>query len=454
MDCTLESVRVHMHFAVRASGPAASKLAPAWFYAIIPYRLSVGLTSTLLPLFVVQVIGGTVADVGVVAALGPLVGVPAAVFWGNLSDRQRRRRPFLILGFLGYAVSTILLGLTSSVGEVILVSMTGALLSTAIEPVASALIVDQLPEGAWAEAFGRYNRIGGWSLVTGLGAGMLWLSVSPTWWDVAASMRGLFLFAGTTSALSLVLVLRFLREPAVVRRRRPFRRAFAGHLVVAVVERALHSPNRLLYHVLRPTSLSDLRAHATGSLGRYYLATLLLFFTMALGFVPFPIFLTDVLDATSTQVFLVFLIKAATDATFYVPMGRLVRRRSGVELLSLASAVRVGILGAYALVALLWPGPHSLVAVSLIFMLTGVTWAAIAVAGTTAVAVFAQKGLEGRAMGLYNAVLGLGWVSGSLAGGWCAATFGYGASFGSAAILMAMMVIWFWRLRMRMPNQA
>ncbi|MGD9049791.1 MAG: MFS transporter [Anaerolineae bacterium] len=442
-----------MNFAARASGHAASELAPAWFYAIIPYRLSVGLTSTLLPLFVVQVVGGNVADVGVVAALGPLVGVPAAIFWGNLSDRWRRRRPFLILGFLGYAVFTILLGLTDSVAEVILVSMAGALLSTAIEPVASALVVDQLPEEAWAEAFGRYNRIGGWSLVTGLGVGMLWLAVSSTWWGVAASMRGLFLFAGITAALSLVLALRFLREPAVVRGRRPFRRAFAGRLVVAVVERALHSPNRLLYHVLRPAFLSDLRSQVEGSLGRYYLATLFLFFAMALGFVPFPIFLTDVLDATSTQVFLVFLIKAATDAVFYLPMGRVVRRRSGVELLALASAVRVGILGAYALAAWLSPGPRGLIPVGLIYVLTGVTWAAIAVAGTTAVAVFAKKGLEGRAMGLYNAVLGLGWISGSLAGGWCAATFGYGASFGAAAVLMAMMAIWFWRLPMRMPSQ-
>jgi predicted MFS family arabinose efflux permease len=82
-----------------------------------------------------------------------------------------------------------------------------------------------------------------------------------------------------------------------------------------------------------------------------------------------------------------------------------------------------------------------------------VTWAAIAVAGTTAVAALAPKGLKGRAMGLYNALLGLGWIAGSFAGGWCAATFGYGASFGSAAVLMVMMAIWFWRLRMRMPGQ-
>jgi MFS family permease len=442
-----------MDFTARAAGRAPSKAAPTWFYAIIPYRLSVGLTSTLLPLFVVQVVGGTVADVGVVAALGILVGVPAAVFWGNLSDRQRRRRPFLVLGFLGYAASTLLLGLANSVGGVILVNMAGALLSTAVEPVASALVVDQLPEEAWAESFGRYNRIGGWSFVTGLGVGMAWLALSSAWWDVATSMRGLFLFAGATAALSLLLVLRFLREPTVVREHRPFKPAFVGRLVVAVVERALHSPSRLRYYVLRPTIVSDLRHHLKDSLGRYYLGTLLLFFAMAVGFVPFPIFLTDILDATSIQVFFVFLIKAATDAAFYVPMGRIVRRRKGIGLLAQASAVRVGILGAYAVIALLRPGPSGLLPVSLIHILTGVTWAAIAVAGTTAVAALAPKGLEGRAMGLYNALLGLGWVAGSFTGGWCAATLGYAASFGTAAVLMAMMAIWFWRLRILMQRR-
>jgi predicted MFS family arabinose efflux permease len=174
---------------------------------------------------------------------------------------------------------------------------------------------------------------------------------------------------------------------------------------------------------------------------------------MAVGFVPFPIFLTDILDATSIQVFFVFLIKAATDAAFYVPMGRIVRRRKGIGLLAQASAVRVGILGAYAVIALLRPGPSGLLPVSLIHILTGVTWAAIAVAGTTAVAALAPKGLEGRAMGLYNALLGLGWVAGSFTGGWCAATLGYAASFGTAAVLMAMMAIWFWRLRILMQRR-
>jgi MFS family permease len=424
-----------------------SELAPAWFYAITPYRLGVGLTATLLPLFVVQVLGGSVIDVGYVAALGPLVGVPASVFWGNVSDRMHRRRPFLILGFLGFAGSTILLGFASSVGQVVVISMIGALLSTAVEPVASALVMDRLPEEQWAESFGRFNQIGGWSFVAGLAVGMAWLTMLPRMWSMSTSMRGLFLVAGGTAFLSLVLLLRSLPESSSAGRRLSFRPAMVGRLVVAVIEQALLHPSRVRFYMPRPSIVAGLRHYLKNALGRYYLATLFLFFSAALGLVPFPIFLTDVLGASSPQVFFVFLVKAATDALFYMPMGRLVRRRSGIVVLALASGVRVAILGALTLVALVRPGTSGLVPVTLVHVLTGVTWAAIAVSGTTVVAALAPKGLEGRAMGLYNSVIGLAWIVGSLVGGWVAGSLGYVASFGLAAGMMALMAIWLWRQR-------
>jgi MFS family permease len=402
---------------------------------------------------VVQVLGGTVADVGYVAALGPLVGVPASILWGNLSDRLHSRRPFLILGFLGFAASTILLGTARSVWEAAVISMAGGLLSTAVEPVASALVLDQLPEHRWAESYGRLNQIGGWSFVAGLGLGAAWLALLPRWWGATASMRGLYLFAGIAASLSLMLVIRFLQDSAVVRKRRPFHPALVGRLVVSVVELALHHPSRLRVHLLRPAPLSGLQDHLRNALGRYYLATLLLFFTIALGLVPFPIFLTDVLGASNTQVFLIFLIKAATDAAFYVPMGRIVQRRRGILLLAQASAARVGILGAFALIALLRPPSIGLALVPLVHVFTGVTWAAIAVSGTTAVAALAPVGLKGRAMGLYNAVIGLGWIVGSLVGGWFAEAMGYVISFGASALLMALMALWFWRLRNSVPGR-
>jgi MFS family permease len=128
-------------------------------------------------------------------------------------------------------------------------------------------------------------------------------------------------------------------------------------------------------------------------------------------------------------------------------MGRAVQRRRGIGLLAQAAAGRVIIFGLFALIALIRPEPIGLAVVALVHVLTGVTWAAIAVSGTTAVAVLAPDGLEGRAMGLYNAIIGAAGIVGSLAGGYLAEALGYGVSFGSAALLIGLAAVWFWRLR-------
>jgi DHA1 family multidrug resistance protein-like MFS transporter len=421
--------------------------APTWFYVFIPQKLGSGLTATLLPLFVVQVAGGNVADVGRVTALAALAGVPASIFWGNLSDRLGRRRPFLLLGFLGFATSLLLISLGHSVSQVLIVSTLGALFSTAIEPVASALVLDNVPEDRWPESLGRFNQIGGWSFVAGLLVGTAWLALLPGQWSPALAMRGLFLTAGGVASLSLALALGWLREPPTVRGRRRFHPGLIGRLAVAVVERALFYPPRLRYFVLRPAFLAQVRQHLRNALGRYYLCSLLSFFAIHVGFVPFPIFLTDTLGATNAQVFLISLIKFTIDALLYVPMGRVVQRRRGIGLLAQATAVRVGVFGLFALIALVRPGPIGLVVVAFVHIFSGVTWAAIAVSGTTAVAMLAPKGVEGRALGLYNAIIGAAGIAGSLAGGYLAQVFGYAVSFGTAALLMSLTAAWLWRLR-------
>jgi len=388
--------------------------------------------------------------VGRVTALAALAGVPASVFWGNLSDRPGRRRPFLLLGFLGFAASTLLIGLGHSVSQVLIVSTLGALFSTAIEPVASALVLDNVPQDRWPESLGRFNQIGGWSFVAGLLVGTAWLALLPGQWGPALAMRGLFLTAGGIASLSLALTLGWLHEPLTVRGRRRFHPIFhaqPGLAIQAKARQALSHLPRLRYFVLRPAFLAQVRQHLRNALGRYYLCSLLSFFAIHVGFVPFPIFLTDTLGATNAQVFLISLIKFTIDALLYVPMGRVVQRRRGIGLLAQATAVRVGIFGLFALIALVRPGPIGLVVVTFVHIFSGVTWAAIAVSGTTAVAMLAPKGVKGRALGLYNAIIGAGGIAGSLAGGYLAQVFGYAVSFGTAALLMSLAAAWLWRLR-------
>lgn len=433
--------------------PQTKPLIPRWLYVFTPHKLGSGLTSTLMPLFIVQVMGGSVADVGRITSLTALAGVPGSILWGNLSDRLGRRRPFLLLGFLGFGLATSLIGAGRSMTQLLLFSVVGGALGAAIGPVASALVLDDAPEDQWPEQVGRFNQIGGWSFVTGLMLGTLWLSQLPPRWGAEAAMRGLFLLAGGVALLSLVVTMLWLPEPRAVRSHRQFHPRLTGKLAVSVVERGLFYPPRMLYFVLRPAFLGQVRRYLKNTLGRYYLCSFLLFFAINVGFVPFPIFLTDVLDATNAQVFLITLIKSTTDAFFYVPMGRVMQRRQGIGLQAQASAVRVAIFGIYALLSLARPGPAGLIVVGTVHILTGVTWAAIAVSGTATVAVLAPKGLEGRAMGLHNAIIGAAGIVGSLVGGHLAHGLGYSASFGAGGLLMGMSAIWLWRLRASIPME-
>ncbi len=81
------------------------------------------------------------------------------------------------------------------------------------------------------------------------------------------------------------------------------------------------------------------------------------------------------------------------DSLFYLPMGRAVQRGRGIGLQAQAVAVGVGISGFFALLAVVRPGqPGTRRAGPPV---DGVTWAAIAVSGTTVTAILAPKGLEG-----------------------------------------------------------
>ncbi len=434
--------------------PRRAKFYLSWFYSIVPQKLGEGATSALMPLFIAQVLRGNVADVGEISAAAALAGVPGSIFWGNASDKVRRRKPFLLLGFLGFALSTALIGMAHSIQVVLIASIVGGLLSSAIGPVATALVVDTTPVEKLPEAFGSFSRIGGWSFVGGLLTGTLWLRFLPPRWGNAASMRGLFIFAALVAPVSIFLAQLWAVEPVTVRDRRRLSPSRVGKAAIVVVERALLYPPYTLYFILRPTFLRDARNYLRNALPQYYMSSFLLFFAINEGFVPFPLFLTDVLKATNAEVFLISLLKSSVDALFYMPMARAIRRHSSIEIQALAVAGRIGIFLAFAAASFVNPGRIGIPFVVAVHLFTGVTWAAISVSSPTAVASLYPKDLRGKAMGLYNAVIGAAGIVGSLAGGYAANAWGYGASFVIAALAMGITAVWLWRLRLMVPSPA
>ncbi|MBD1939530.1 MFS transporter [Microcoleus sp. FACHB-68] len=427
---------------------------PLWFFAFVPYKLGEGLLITLLPLFIVQVAGGSVADVGNIHSIISLAGVVAFIFWGNLSDMMKRRRPFLTIGFLGFAVFTCLIALEQNVSHILLWSFLVGFLMAAVTPVASALVLDSVPEDERAESFSRFYEISGWSFVAGVVLGAAWLALMPQYWGVTGSMRALLLFAGGFASLSLILCLYWVKEPKNARSRRHFQPQLRGRLAVGVIEeRARIYSSRMIYFILHPGILRQTSQLLESPLILYYLCSISFFFAIQIVFVPFPIFLTDVLKATNTQVLLITVSKAIVETFFYIPAGRFIKHRNGVTLQAVATGLRVLIFLIFATVAFMQPTPASLIIVGLTHLLTGITWAAINLSSMTTIANLTPKGQEGTALGVYNAMIGISTVVGSFMSGWLAKTFGYSVCFVTGAVLVGGIAVGLWSLRTALPTK-
>lgn len=427
-----------------------SSSVPRWFYSLIPYNIGAGMLENLLPLFIVQVIAGSVTDVGTVRAVISVASVLAFILWGNLSDRLKSRRPFLLLGFAGFGVYMLLLSFGTNVNQVLVYSLLGGFLISAVAPVATALVVDTVPEKQLPKAFRTFCEMGSWSFLGAIILGGIWLSILSNTWGTVMAMRSLFFCTGLLALSGLILCLLWVREPRQVTSRREFNPRLLGRLSIAAIERRLmFAPTRTIYFILRPQWLGK---QLQRPLILYYLCSAIFFIGIHLFFTPFPIFLTEGMGATNTQVLLISLGKSGIEALFYKPMGQFLQAQNCIKLQAMSVAVRMGSLICFTLLALVKPTPVTLFLAGLTHLLTGITWAVINVSSAMCVAQLATKGQEGMALGMYNSVIGVATIFGALASGYIVASFGYSACFSIGAILCGFTAFGLWWLETVMPT--
>lgn len=429
-----------------------------WFYSFLPHKMGAGSTLSLLPLFITDVLGANVAVVGIASALSSAAAVPAAWFWGWLSDRFGSRRSYLTLGFLGFALPTLLMAFSRDVATFVLLVVAAAALGMAATPVSSTLIMDSLPRGNWDEAFGRFNQIGGWALVAGRIFGFLWMTYAVLWWGNEFAQRNLWLIGGGLGLLSVAGA--WWMTPVLNRRRLPERLHSAeivGKTGFSLVERPRYQPNSL-HHLptLNPLRLVRQLAAASVPAGIrdinrpllfYYLISFLLFTASVMAYTPFAVWQRQELGNTPGHVFLVGMINSIAAAFSYRWVGGAIRRRDSLIVQAATLTLRVMVFGGFAAISLLGlRGTGSLAILIFLQALSGLSWAGIAVAGHITVAHLAPRGREGAAVGAYNSFIGLGAILGALVSGYIVLWLGYGLAFAVGAggigltVLMLLLV--------------
>lgn len=398
-----------------------------WYYTFLPYNISGGSTSPLIPLFVTQGLKGTIAEVGIVSALSSVASVPASIVWGNLSDTTGKRRIFVLIGFLGMALAMIMMGLSMTMSQYYMANLILGMLASAAAPVGTVLVLESFEKHEWAKRLGDFSKVGGIGWVIGLVLGTIWLQfLAPD--DGAITMRALFILAGALSLVSLFLGLKWIPEP----KERVDRDSLDKHVLsvpVNIVERARYLPQRMV-GILRISSKNLRMSNFPQNLRRYYLVIFLIFTGFLTFYVGLPIFLNSYVGLTSSEVFIIYLASSLTSALIYGPAGRWVSRIGGKRIQMISIAIRIVTIPTFFLVTLF---PMSVISQMIVFgalhSIMGFCWANIAVAGNSLVSNMSYKDFRTQALGMYSAIQGVAAILGCLIGGYVANYFGYLETF-------------------------
>lgn len=173
------------------------------------YRLtfSLGPVATLVQLLILQ-FNGTVIEVGLALTLFNAVSIPAALFWGFVTDRFQQRRPLILASF---AVTPLILALFLFANNGYWVSFLYALFSfgtTASTTPLNLLVMETENKSKWASAFTKFSLITSVGQTIGLLLGMILSLYFPITYVVIPLAISSLVAAG----LALVLI----KEPAIV----------------------------------------------------------------------------------------------------------------------------------------------------------------------------------------------------------------------------------------------
>lgn len=408
-----------------------------WLYAWALGYAAIGAASLLVPVYALE-LGAEPFVVGALEGTAGLAGVPGALIWGRLADRTGQRRAFVLLTLLGAAATLAIFPTLDALGAVLVTNAVLWFMVAASTPVVTLFMIESAPEPEWETRIGLLNAYQRYGWVGGLVAGTLWLGAGSRAASPLAAQRSFFLVCAALSLVAVPLAFYWLPPEATVSPARLARSSRAIQRLAASSGRYVRlvpfAPSRAMVGLRRlGTGLRMGRFPAP--LRRYFGAVFLFSTGFAVFFGPVPAYLAA-LGHESAALFGFFILASLASAVVFVPVGRLARTRHPRTLLAGALSVRVVLFPAIGLVGLLArAGPRS-AAIGLGFVLVGLTWAVVAVAGAGLVSRSAPRSLRGEALGVYAALAGIGGGLGGFVGGFLAGAMGYQVAFVAAGLLV------------------
>jgi MFS transporter, DHA1 family, multidrug resistance protein len=383
------------------------------FLASLPF----GMLLFGLPL-IARELGASALMIGGLLAVYALIIVAVQPVVGYGLDRFGRR-PFLIVGLLGYAFSNAIFGLASAIGGLFLAQLAQGIGAGLLWLAALAVVSDLAPDDGLGQEYGRIEEmsIRGTLIGTVVGFAVLHLVSRTALGDAFGGGESLisgwrFLFLGFTTATLLAVALVWRGVPESL-------------------ERSADLPEEAPATPHGQSVKADEKWRLPGQLRIFLLIVIL---TATAAEILSPILIKYLYDNVSTNLFLValaFLPAALAGSVLPSRLGGLSDRFGRRP--PLIIALLVGGLAALAVpfVQSLWP-------LALLWVFEAAAFAAAVPAEEALVVDLSDEDHQGTALGFFTAAAGLGGVIGPLLGGWLYDRFAALGTFGISALLMVI----------------
>lgn len=204
-------------------------------FVLFVVMLGYGVVIPILP-FYIESMGAGGTELGLLVASYAVMRLICGPIWGGLSDRVGRK-PILIIGILGYAITMAWFGLATRLWMLFAARILSGILSSATAPTSMAYISDSTPEKERGGGMGLLGAAGGVGTILGPAMGGFL---------AGKSLAIPFFIAAGLSVLSLLLAWVLLPESLPMESRQASQRD-KGLLDVCVWIQTMRSPLGILF---------------------------------------------------------------------------------------------------------------------------------------------------------------------------------------------------------------
>ena len=401
-----------------------------WYLAYIFSNMSAGLLTPMIPLFISLYFRQNVVFVGIASSLSSLSSVVALILWGNISDNVKKRKIFILIGFMGSFLSLFFIMFTTNILDYIGILVVYQFFAMASVPVSTLLVIENEIESQWSKTVAVFSAISTVGTVVGLSLGLVIVVRNPSSIEI---LKDIYLISAFIYLVAFILAYFLLKESSTKIRRSRIPNIFS----VRSFERTRYAPSYVV-HIVR--LFGKKRGVKTSrSLIMYIILCGLLMVGFQTFFTPYPVFLIDKYNATEDIVYIMYLLNSAFSVVSFNLSGNYIKKRSLQKAIYIPLAVRMVVFAATSIIPFM--GLYSfgyMILIILIYGAMGFVWSYISITQITSVTTMADMETRGRAIGYYNSILGVGQIIGAFISGYIVIYLGFGGDFMIAAFIVAI----------------